>query len=272
MTFVTIELTMNLYQLISFVIPTYTNDKGLFNLVKSIKKTGSKIIIVDNLPTLRKKELTNDELITYLPQDKNIGFSRAVNRGVKEIKTPYFVILNDDIEIKNAKVFIELLNFATKNNLKAVSPILKTVLGNIENIGYHILPEGKIELIKNLKTYQNYLRENKLDGLTAACLLFEIKSFKAVGEFDESLFAYLEDVELFIRMKIRGLKFAVNTLLEVTHQHQTTSEKMGNFKEKQDLKNWIKIIVKHPKIFPKNNLKLYVERLKNLSGYLKTLV
>jgi len=92
---------------------------------------------------------------------KILVFAGGVNKGVENVKTKWMLILNDDIEFeevhkvykvrkvhKEEKTIEKLIQFAEKNNLDAVSPILRNPDGEVENYGYRLLPMGKIELVK----------------------------------------------------------------------------------------------------------------------------
>ena len=279
---------------VTIIIPTLNNTKGLFSLVNLLKKTAYQIVVVDNNPTEEKKKYfsclqsltTNHQPLIYLPQPKNQGFAKGINIGSENIDSEWILILNDDIEL-NENTIANLIDYANKHNLVSVSPLLKNLNGKIENYGYKVLSYGKVELINN----QSPITNHQIDGLTAACLLIKTDIFKKIGGFDESFFAYLEDVDLFLRIQeyfekkhqsqksnhqplITNHYFGICPEVSVIHHHLTTSKTMGNFKEKQDLINWIRLIIKHPKHFelynPFNLFLLIIERLRNFSGYLKS--
>ena len=254
---------------LTVIIPTFNNIKGIEYLENYFKNKEYQIIVIDNGldPRLRGDDTGN---LVYLPQEKNLGFAGGVNKGARDVKTKWMLILNDDIEFKVKSEEIEkLIEFAEKKKLDAVSPILKNQNGEIENYGYRVLPIGKIKLIKENYSLDPRLRgdDNSIDGLTAACLLIKTSIFKKLGGFDESFFAYLEDVDFFIRFKKAGYKMGI-TDVEVLHNHMTTAKTMGNFKARQDMINWWKLYFKHPEKF-KFNLEFVVERLRNFSGFIK---
>ncbi len=299
---------------VTVIVPTFSNVDGLKSLFNNLKRTSYKIVIVDNQPKNKRKLIKEFKesfkgKLVYLPQKKNLGFAKAVNLGVKKAKTEWVLILNDDIEFETQKAKIkrqkqnlesktkrnpidELLRFAKKYELDAVSPVLINPKGEIENVGYQVLPYGKVKLIKDLNVWNLVLENWKLfghwsleignytvDGLTAACLLIKRDVFLKVGGFDERFFAYLEDVDLFLTLKEKGYRFGVCPYLSVIHNHMTTGKKLGWYKNWLDFKNWILIILKHPKHFKlsipnfqfSNFLALIMERFKNLWGVVKGL-
>lgn len=240
---------------LTVVIPTLNNVKGLGYLKNYFKNKNYDVVVVDN-------------------SKKNLGFAGGVNKGAKSAITEWLLVLNDDIEFPTSlklrgasqNLIEKLVKYAEDNKLDAVSPILRNPDGKIENYGYKVLPYGKISLFKDLAS----LRANELDGITAACLLIKTSVFKKLGGFDESFFAYLEDVDFFLRFKKAGYKMGISDL-EVLHNHMTTSKTMGNFKAKQDMINWWRLFFKHPYKF-KLGTGFIIERMRNISGYLKATI
>lgn len=246
------------------LIPTLSNTTGLKLVVGWLHERGYRTIVIDNAPTSAKKKFCQHHKATYLPQPQNLGFAAAINLGATHVTTPWMLILNDDIEFLKTDTLEKLIKIATHNNWSAISPVLQKPSGDIENLGYTVLPQGKIKL-----NYDPQLKD--LDGITAACLLIKTDVFKSLNGFDERFFAYLEDVDLFIRLKKAGHNFGIAPEITVIHNHQTTSSKMGNFKAKMDLRNWWYVILKNwdQKTWLKYGPQILLERLRNLSGYLK---
>lgn len=248
---------------VTAIIPTLTNTKGLKLIVDQLLNENVDVVVVDNELNDEKRGWAGKTGITYLPQEKNLGFAVAVNLGAEQIKTEWMLIANDDVEILNDESIHRLLATADENNWMAVSPILKKHNGDVENIGYRVLPIGKVEL--NFDHINN--SSDVLDGLTAAFLLIKREVFEDVGGFDESFVAYLEDVDLFMTLKERGFEFGVDVKTVVVHNHLSTSKRMTGFKEKRDVINWWRIALKH-KVMKKNFVFL-LERLRNVSGLIR---
>jgi GT2 family glycosyltransferase len=282
---------------LTVIIPTLSNVKGLKYLLNYFKDKNYQVIVVDNKTSKEKNDFIaslfhcyKDRLI-YLPQEKNLGFAGGVNKGAENVGTKWMLILNDDIEFGSQKAKVkrqnlnskvkskenpidQLIQFAEEKKLDAVSPVLRNLDGEVENYGYKVLPYGKVELIKENYSLDPRLRgddtgrrgDDKTDGLTAACLLIKTSAFKKLGGFDESFFAYLEDVDLFLRMK--STQFGICLDVEVLHNHMTTTKTMGNFKARQDMINWWRLFLKHPDKF-KFDWQFVIERLRNVSGFIK---
>jgi len=282
---------------VTVIIPTLNNIRGLKYLLHYFKDKPYKVVVVDNKPNEEKKRIVMSyglgvRWIKYLSQKRNLGFAIAVNRGAKNIKTKWMLILNDDIEFESQKskvksqnynlkvksyqsnILKELVKEAERKKLDAVSPVLRNPNGKVENYGYKVLPYGKVELVRELTgsrvnpTSPRLRGASELDGLTAACLLVKTKVFRELKGFDEKFFAYLEDVDFFLRFKKVGYKLGLATNVEVLHNHMTTTKTMGNFKAKQDMVNWWRLYFKHRGKF-KLDFKFIIERLRNVSGFIK---
>ena len=80
--------------MVSIIIPTYTNHKGLVECLDSIKKytdmSQAEIIVVANGAPEETRPLAT------LWFDKPLGFAKAVNAGIRASKGDYVVLLNDD--------------------------------------------------------------------------------------------------------------------------------------------------------------------------------
>ncbi|MFH2085536.1 MAG: glycosyltransferase [bacterium] len=247
---------------ITLIVPTLTNLAGLLYELKALSKFP--MVIVDNAPSKAKLlACRKHSLCTYLPRTENQGFARAINLAFPHVKTDWICILNDDIEFLGEPPFSKLIAIAIKNDWDAVSPLLTKRSGELENLGYRVLPMGRTQAI--------FYHTSHLDGLTAACLVMKSSAFRSLGGFDGRFFAYLEDVDLFLRLNRAGYHFGVAPNIRVIHNHMTTSGGMNNFKAKMDFKNWFFVIGKNWSArdlfthFPA----IFVERLRNLSGLAK---
>lgn len=125
---------------------------------------------------------------------------------------------------------------------------------------------------KNLD-FLNNARGSKLEsnepfGPDAAAALYTKELIARTGGFNESFFAYLEDVDLALRARLLGMGCAFAPKAIAYHKKHNTSSKMGSFKARQDIKNWWRIVTQsYPRIaWRKYGALILLERLKNLKG------
>jgi len=264
---------------VAIIIPTLSNTVGLKNLLIDLQAQSlrSNIVIIDNAPDQYKQQLvTKYQNVTYLPQAHNIGFAVAINLGYQvQPDADYLLMINDDIRIPDEDLIKKLIQFAENEELAAAAPLLINPNQKAENIGYFLDQKGKVILNHDpairFSRDEDIFSRCDLAGLTAAFLLIKTSAFRDVGGFDEKFFAYLEDVDLSLRLKNAGYHLGIATDLKVLHQHSVTSKSMGYFKQKQDYLNWHRIIWRHWSI--KNKIQYFfpitIERLRNLNGLLK---
>lgn len=272
---------------LSVIIPTYNGLKllennlpSLFNELRSVKN--SEVIVIDNNSADGTAEFIdkNYPSIRYFKLNSNFGFSGAVNAGSQNAQGKYLLILNNDCIFENNSLS-KLFKFLKENtNYIATQPVLYKPNKAIENIGYIVdLRKAKAREVRD--TSHNFGRSTKdifsihyVYGLSAACLLIRKDVFSEIGAFDQSFHSYLEDVDLFLRLVKKGYHFRPCLQASVIHAHMSTSSKMKGYKEWHDLTNWIRIVIKN---YPKGYLvrhfpSLFVERLRNFSGYIKHLI
>lgn len=267
--------TKNYQTKFAFIIPTLNNREGLRMVLQDIanKYPYAHVVLVNNSSNSVEDVSNSSTLqILNLSQNRNTGFAKACNDGAKAARehfnAEYLIFLNDDIRFTSDWVEDCIKTMVAKKWF-ATTPLLKKPDGSFENVGYKVLPKGKI---LELQATRNGLQES-VDGLTAAALVVRSDDFFSLKGFDERFFAYLEDVDFFLRAKKNGKKFGTTTSSFVIHQGQGTSSRMKTFKAWLDFKNWYLLIYKHWKRedYLKHGVDIAVERLRNISGLIKSI-
>ncbi|NTU46253.1 glycosyltransferase family 2 protein [Candidatus Roizmanbacteria bacterium] len=282
---------------LSIIIPTWNGKHLLEQMLPSLIRSlavfqDSEIIVVDNGSTDETvafvKEVYPKIKVRTLP--KNKGFSGAVSQGAEHAQGTWLVFLNNDCYLYPDTIEKMMHLVQSNSDIIATSPVIlksgKTSL--IENAGYVVdLKKGKAEVVTDI----NFPRKNKEEttipdgagmthvafrsgkvyGLSGTCLLIRRDVYETVGGFDPAFHSYLEDVDLCIRLAKAGYRYAITPDAFCDHKHMATSSRMGLYKQRQDFKNWIRIIVKnYPFSFLlRNSPTLLVERLRNVNGLIK---
>lgn len=280
---------------ISIIIPNLNGEEFLPACLESLKaaidisKISTDIILVDNassdtspeiFTTFCQKNKINYQLLSLT---KNYGFAGAVNRGVEAAKFDWVLVCNNDLKIDKNWLLLttklltsQLLNYST-TKLAAISGTVLNYGGSrFESQGLKFYYSGKCDNISNGQpfspTYLKHYSSNQLVwGASAALTLYNKKIFIEVGGFDENFFAYLEDVDLSFRLNKASFKTLYLPKAISYHLGGATTSKMGNFRQKQTVKNWIYIILKNYSTTQLFNYfpSILLERLRNLSGLVK---
>jgi len=203
----------------SIIIPNWNGEKLLKNNLPAVFKSGvDQVIVVDNgsedgsVALLKNLQVQYPQLKTIFNQ-KNLGFARAVNQGVKEAKNEIVVLLNNDVvpeedflkplakDFEDEKVFAVSLNEPQWSWAKG-----KWVKGFIEH-----------ETGPKTKTPHLSFWANGGSGAFRKSIWLEL------GGLDE-IFApfYWEDIDLSYRAWKRGFKILWEPQSVVHHQHETT--------------------------------------------------
>lgn len=230
---------------------------------------------------------------------KNFGYARAMNIGFSKTRSPLIFCLNDDVELAPHCINELLLHQARTRSDMVATTIYRMEDQQIDSQGFSFLWRGKAvaitpvsianlekkndywlkhlpllsdsqEFFKDKAKYKLVLAEPF--GPDAAGCLYTKKLLDAVGGYNKSFFAYLEDVDLALRARRLGYVCSLATKAMIYHHKHATSRKWPLFKVKRDLVNWWRICLRS---YPKQAwwqfwFIILLERVRNLSGLLKT--
>ena len=191
--------------MISIILPTYNNEKTIFYSIQSILNQSYRnfeLIIVNDFSTDKTKQIIrsfNDSRIIYLENEKNIGSTNSVLRGIEKSEGDYIARMDgDDIAIpERLKIQLDYLKENPHIDLVASNIILFTnnkVIGcsnlklyNSNNINFYIrtigLPHSswlaKAQFFKHNKYNANFRTSQDQD------LLLRANSFCQFANHDE---------------------------------------------------------------------------------------
>lgn len=198
---------------VSIIFPTFNGWQDTMDCLESIKglnypASKLEVIVIDNGSSDKTlKEIPNYKLqITsykFLKNEKNLGFAKAVNKGIKEAKGDYFLITNNDV-IFDKDYLKNLIEFSLAN------PIAGIVGGKV----YYKKPKNTVAFGgAKFDFYTGILKPNKTpnqisetDWVSGCNLLVSRKTLEEIGLFDEKFFFYFEDLDLSLRAKKTGYK------------------------------------------------------------------
>lgn len=197
------------YPFVSIIFPTFNGWQDTKECLESIArfdypKDKIEIIVVDNAST----DETVEKILRYkdikiLRNKENLGFSRAVNLGVRKSKGEYLLITNNDVIFdKNyLRILVEFLE---------IEPLAGIVGGKV----YYTHPRGKIAFAgARFNFYTGLLRLGKYpdqicqtDWVSGCNMLLRRQVWRQISGFDEKFFFYFEDLDLCLRAKRAGWK------------------------------------------------------------------
>ena len=213
------------YESLTITIVLYEESFGLISrCLEKIKKF--KIIIIDNAGNfeLKNKIQKKYKIFKYLINDKNLGFSKAINQGIKISNTEFILNLEADCLINEESIY-KLYNAI--NSYQDCFIATPTMYNNDNELTH----SGGALAEKNLG-YEVLKLEGDVcvDFPITAAILFRKQEIINLGLFDEDLFIYYPDWE--IGRRIKKNKRSVIQIFNSKALH-----KMGILKIKNNFKN-----------------------------------
>jgi len=278
----------------SVVIPNLNGaaylDESLPSLLKAINLCPSskfEIILVDNASTDNSFDILNKYFLEskIIILKKNYGFAYAVNRGIEAAKYDYVCLMNNDLSLD--PLWFKKITATIKKDSTPVcfsGTVLNKEGTHYESQGLDFHYSGECHNLRNGEPYLEIALRSKSSwgnnlkignsliwGSSAALVVYQKDIIKKIGLFDEDFFAYEEDVDVALRLHLLGYQTLLIPTAISYHLGGGTSRRMGNFRHRMDLKNWIYIIIKNftgTEII-KNFFPIIEQRLRNLSGLIK---
>lgn len=223
---------------LSLIIVNLNGNNHLEELLPTIKNQSYQnfeIILVDNYSSDNSKKT----FLRYFPKgifillDKNYGFARPNNVGFKKSRGKYLVTLNNDLVLDkdfllNAVEFIKNTNddvFAI--GCKIINYYNRNI---IDTIGIKPLSNGGGINIGKGEPINKFKKTINIYGPCAGAAIYKKEIIQKIGFFDESYFAYLEDLDLAHRAQKNGYKSLYCPNSVCYHKHSATSSKRPFFK------------------------------------------
>jgi GT2 family glycosyltransferase len=203
---------------------TYSNFEVIF--IDNGSTDGSVELIRKNFPTVRLISL-----------DENYGFAKANNIGIRlafEDKARHVVLLNVDTIIK-ANFLEELVAAAESDDHIGCCQSKMFSMDDpriIDGVGISVRKNcGMISIGHGELDIGNYNQPKEIFGANAGASLYKSEMLKQVGLFEEECFAYHEDVDLALRVRIAGWKCVFVPQAVVYHKHSVTIGKYSPIKK-----------------------------------------
>ena len=222
---------MNSAKTVSVVIPHLNRADLLERALRSVTAQRMppgchlEVIVVDNGSTDDSTAIARELGARVIELGSNHGVSLALNRGIKEARGEWIALLNNDVRL--AREWLELLLdgacrekawFATGKIYDAAREHLLDGAGDAVCRGGaawrlgHGKPDGPAFSSQ---------RATHFPSATAA--LFRREFFDRAGLYDETFFAYLEDVDLGMRAAALGLQGVYLPKAEAWHLGSETA-------------------------------------------------
>ncbi len=250
---------------LSIIIVNYNVKEFLQNLIHSINKASqtisAEIIVVDNASDDGSVEFIREKFpeVKLFANDKNLGFSKANNIGLKAAKGKYLLLLNPDTLVRE-DTFTKMIEFfETHTDAGLAGCKILNPDGTLQLACRRSFPgpwtsftkvTGLSSLFPNSKLFArynlSYLNENQtyeVDAISGSFMMFPRKVYEKVGGLDEQFFMYGEDLDLCFRIQKSGSKVYYVHSTQIIH-YKGESTKRSNLDETKIFYNAMHLFVK----------------------------
>jgi GT2 family glycosyltransferase len=203
------------------------------------------IIIIDNgsidesLEKLKQLEETHDK-VTVIANRTNKGFAGGVNTGIRYALEKDFdsVALFNNDAIADKDWLLNLDKEMGRDGALVVTGLLLNMGGEkidstSEQYSVWGMPFPRSRGISTTHSPASGF----VFGATGGASLYKTTLFKEIGLFDESFFAYYEDVDVSFRTQLAGHKVYFTNQAIAYHKQGATSKKIPGFTVYQTFKN-----------------------------------
>ncbi len=241
---------MRLAGQVTAIVPVWNGRELLTSLLRSLRlqtRSVAEIVVVDNGSTDGAADLAEREGTRVIRLGANFGFSRAVNRGIRESRGEWLAILNTDVELE-PEWLERLLNATDSSDVSFAT-------GKILNIARPATIDGTYDAIcRGASSWR--VGNGRPDGpafsrarsiafapLTAA--LFRARVFEQIGPLEERFESYLEDIDLGLRCAAAGLSGVYVPEAIAYHRGSATLGKWHPDTVRRISRNQLLLVAKH---------------------------
>ncbi len=235
------------------VIPNYNGKAYLedcLSFLKRAKGTEFAVIVVDNGSTDGSCEMTKQKYpwVKLIQLGENTGFSHAVNVGIKASETPYVILLNNDTVVEpDFVVRLECVMDENPDYFSFSSKMLSMKQPEvIDDAGDYYCALGWAFARGKGQPATRYTAPKDIFAACGGAAIYRREVFREIGYFDDLHFAYLEDIDVGYRARLRGYKNGYCPQAIVYHAGSGSSgSRYNEFKINLSAQNSIYLIAKN---------------------------
>lgn len=224
---------------LSIVIPTYNAHEWIQGCIDSIilhqPACSYEIIVVDDKSTDDTVAIVRQRFpaVRLLLNNKNLGFGKTVNVGVRASSGDYILVLNNDTWMHEGALDAMLAYFDGHPCVGIVGPKVLNADGSLQQQCRRRIPTPTAALLyftgvaklfpKNpalagyLMTASDENETTEVDAVSGAGLMVRRAVVDRIHGFDEEYYLYGEDMDFCWRAKLAGWKVMYHPAAVITH-------------------------------------------------------
>jgi GT2 family glycosyltransferase len=176
----------------------------------------------------------------------NLGFAAAVNQGIRASHTEWVALLNNDAVAQPA--WLEELLEAGQSDTRVGAVASRMMFRDrphlVSSAGIRVDASGGAwDLLLGQSTWPSGLVD--VFGASGGACVYRRAMLEDIGVFEESFFAYLEDVDLAWRAQLRRWRTLFNPAAVVSHALSATGGEGSPFKRYYLARNKWRVVVRN---------------------------
>ncbi|HEX6602120.1 MAG TPA: glycosyltransferase family 2 protein [Solirubrobacterales bacterium] len=205
---------------VAVVIPSWNSERLLPRCLDSLaeQEIELELCVVDNGSSDGSVALLEEREVPHVCLQRNTGFAAAVNLGVARVSAPIVLVLNADTVLAPGALKALVGALAANPDLGGVQPrILQLGEGvaadpsraRLYSVGQALSRDGRaFERGAGEPQGPEAERPGEVFGVCGAACLLRRELFDELGGYDERYFSFYEDVDLNVRARVAGWRFA----------------------------------------------------------------
>lgn len=214
--------------LVSVVVLNWNGGELLKKCLESLQKNTEypdyEVIVVDNGSEDGSQELVRKDFpdIRLIENEKNLGFAKGNNRGIKAGEGEYIFLLNNDTEVTKGWL-TELVKVAASDPaIGIVGCRLEYPDGEVQHAGGYVTSAG-------IAKHYTSGGQREVEYVTGAALLIKKGVIEEIGYLDEKFSPfYFEEMDWCFRAKKSGYKIIYSPNAEIVHHESFSMKKRAN--------------------------------------------
>ena len=218
------------------VVVNRDGGDALFSALRSLEaQTGvdCSVLVVDNASTPAERERLAREApeARVVPFSRNLGFAGAANEGIARTRAPFVLLLNNDATLRPDYVARLTARLALDDRVAAVQGVLHSADGSrVDTAGITWNGKGEaLPLLAGVPPGDVPREAFEVSGVSATAALYRREALAAIAPqgmvFDDSYFAYYEDVDLSLRLARAGWRFVCDPGAVGRHEGSRTGRR-----------------------------------------------
>ncbi|MCR4895725.1 MAG: glycosyltransferase family 2 protein [Lachnospiraceae bacterium] len=212
---------------VTIVIPNFNGERYLKDCLEHLRPSyqrgnvSYRVLVVDNGSEDGSRQILEQEFpwVQRIYLKTNTGFCKAVNVGIRETKSPFVILLNNDTKAEPG--FVESLYRAIEPHQRCFSVSGAMLMWDrpelLDDAGDFYCAFGWSRAIGHGEPAADHTRPARVFSACAGAAIYRMSALEQIGLFDEAHFAYLEDLDIGYRARLYGYYNAYEPAARVLH-------------------------------------------------------